>query len=209
MFYIRAVFYFCLTFVFFRRTCRSGGCPVALIWRLWAMHWSWITSRGGQPWRAAPPRKLWKPPELLRGAGGWSCSWRPIQSQYCHCKGFPQGIWSLISTQGDNFTPKPKELWGFQSKAAVWHINTKPKCEYWTKVKTKIKDQSSLRISRGLFLVLLILLKNHVSLKKRKFTYTEWKLSHFYTQQSVALTAKSYSPRMNTLPVCMKSSDCC
>lgn len=33
---------------FFRRTCPSGGCPVGPIWRLWAMHWSWTTSRGRQ-----------------------------------------------------------------------------------------------------------------------------------------------------------------
>lgn len=60
--------YFC----FLRRICRSGGCPVGQIWRLWAMHWSWTTSRGRQLSHSAfhlNHEKLW----LSSAANGCMC----------------------------------------------------------------------------------------------------------------------------------------
>lgn len=111
---------FYLNFCFLRRTCRSGGCPVGPTWRLWAMHWSWTTSRGRLLSISAPPPNYL---ELLN-------SWVQLQRVRVPLETDSESV-SLfqVSNLSDNFTPKPEELWGFRSKAAVYlrHINKKPK----------------------------------------------------------------------------------
>lgn len=74
------------------------------------------------------PPKSREAPELLSAAGGWRCTLQP-DSESVLLFVQDSGICSPMSTQANNFTLKPEELWGFQSEAAVylWHINMKPK----------------------------------------------------------------------------------
>lgn len=70
----------CLT----RRTCHSGGCPVEQIWRLWLMHWSWITSRGHQLSTSAlrARRSSVVQPENKDACGNWLQISIAVQSEH-------------------------------------------------------------------------------------------------------------------------------
>lgn len=126
--YTRLIWHY---FCFIRRTCHSGECPVGLISRLWATHWSWTTSRGRHPSHSALMLVLWETLELLSVPCRWRFPWRLIKSQYCYIE---QALWQTI------LYPSQWILWGFWSKAAVsvihkyekkgWKQNKRPK---WNK----------------------------------------------------------------------------
>lgn len=126
--YTRLIWHY---FCFIRRTCHSGECPVGLISRLWATHWSWTTSRGRHPSHSTLMLVLWETLELLSAPCRWRFPWRLIKSQYCYIE---QALWQTI------LYPSQWILWGFWSKAAVsvihkyekkgWKQNKRPK---WNK----------------------------------------------------------------------------
>lgn len=121
--YTRLIWHY---FCFIRRTCHSGECPVGLISRLWATHWSWTTSRGHHPSHSALMLVLWETLELLSAPCRWRFPWRLIKSQYCYIE---RALWQTI------LYPSQWILWGFWSKAAVSVIHKYEKKKGWKQNK--------------------------------------------------------------------------
>lgn len=117
-----------------RRTCLSGGCLVGLIWRLWAMHWRWTTSRGQQLPRSVLSISEWRLWTSLLGPN--------LESTAEHCS--KDKTRSCAETWGDSCRN------GWQHKARRASIKL---CE------SKQKRDQSLTNPRELWVVLQVLNK--------------------------------------------------